>query len=223
MGFHIVSGRPASGKTCLLLRSIVEELVKGKRLVLTNVRLDLDRLKIFLDVVYPKLAPIDLRSRIRFLDDEEVAEFWLYRHEGLIVQRGVIDSLTPVVFPHAEMATAGGCVYFLDEVQQWFGRSLSAVRGSRLFFYLSQSRCLGDEVFAVTQQEDSLHPTFLELAQDYTVMASEWRVERQRRFFYSVYACCGARRRAAKPFCTGNFRLDVEGLDLCVATSRLHV
>lgn len=74
MSVHFISGKPGGGKTLYAVRLIVEELVHGKRCVVTNVPLKEGRLNQYLQERYPDRC-IDLLGRLCVISEDDTAQF----------------------------------------------------------------------------------------------------------------------------------------------------
>ena len=54
MSIHFIAGKPGGGKTLFSVRLIVDELIKGRRPIVTNVALKLDMVNAYLQERYPR-------------------------------------------------------------------------------------------------------------------------------------------------------------------------
>ena len=82
MSVHFISGKPGGGKSLYAVRLVVDELVHGSRVVITNLPLELGRLNEFLQERFPGKT-VDIFQRIVLLEDGDVAHgtqrFWTVR------------------------------------------------------------------------------------------------------------------------------------------------
>lgn len=147
---RMICGKIGGGKTYFALREIVEELVYGSRVVVTNVALKLPELNEYLQCEYPDKT-IDLDDRVRIITREQTKFFWLCREHGVDIpyigkeleQRGETQNFEGYV--------KRPVFYVIDEVhvsfdaRNWMGNGLS------LTFYNSQHRKFNDEIIFITQ------------------------------------------------------------------------
>lgn len=161
MAQHFFLGKPGGGKTYRALREIVEELIYGIRVIVTNASLKLPELAAYLAEKYPD-KEIDLNDRIRILTEEQARRFYLYRQYGC-------DFLEPteeetkkgarVAYVFRTKDTPAGVdlpehrpvMYVIDEVHTFFDARNWQATGPHVTHYNSQHRKLGDEVFFITQ------------------------------------------------------------------------
>src|ERR1051325_11106369 len=81
MAIHAISGKPGGGKSMYSVKLILDELLYGTRVVITNVPLHIPRLNEWLQTEYPSKT-IDLFFRVRMLDEQMTSHFWTYRPKG---------------------------------------------------------------------------------------------------------------------------------------------
>jgi len=193
MSVHFISGKPGNGKSLFAMRLIVDELVKGKRVVVTNVAIKPGELNRYLGETYPAIE-VDLFSRLVVMNEDETARFWLIRGPGLrltdvdredekngkrldftqvhigtpqlgaeLAARGVVND-GALVSAHA----LGGVLYVIDEIHIYFDSRNWQTTGQSALFYLSQHRKLGDDVLCITQSVQNVEKRFRTLAQDFT-------------------------------------------------------
>jgi hypothetical protein len=112
MSVKFLCGLPGNGKSLLATRWIVEELVYGKRPVITNVALKREELAAFIAREHPT-ADVDLHTRLVLLDEDATGRFWLTRGVGLRLahvtteceKEGKRLDFTKVIIPTQEYAT----------------------------------------------------------------------------------------------------------------------
>jgi len=204
---HIITGKPRGGKSLYAVRLVVEELRHGRRPVVTNLPLLLDRL-----VAY--LPEVDVVRRVRILSDAELGEFYFRRgwdeerrawvNGGLSAQSGTLQPDMPV---------DGGVFFVLDEAHLVFSQWDKV--GRPAIWYLSQHGHYGDDIVLVTQHADMLNKALRVLAQDFTVLANLAKVRAfgfrgPARFLRRTFQSWPCRPGAECE--TGSFRLDVTGL-----------
>lgn len=203
MAIHFISGKPGGGKTLLALRLMLEELVYGSRLVVTNVSLKLPELNEFIQTKYPD-ASVNLFERVRILSEKECEEFWKHR-----VKDGREDK---------------GAFIVLDELHLFFNARKWMHTGEDCLHYLSQHRKLGDDVLCVTQHVENVDKQFRSVAQDFTVVKNGYK---QRigwfrglpTFTRKTYSSAPNGGDKQQPFETAHFRLDAKGLASCYDTA----
>jgi len=218
---RFVCGNPGAGKGLYFMRLIVDELVNTQRLIVTNFALNIGELNSYLQRQHPDRV-FDVVSRICFLTDEEVPSFYLRRFgrgdvETVMDEKGKPDRLK-------YSGNIAGVVYFLDEVQNFFNARKWAETGSRVLFYLSQHRKLGDDVWLATQHPKNVDTQFRSLAQDYIYLRN---LSNERRgmfrlpnlFLWSQYLEPKTGAVGQMATASGSFRLDVEGLAACYQTA----
>lgn len=223
MSVHFISGVPRGGKSLYAVRLIVEELVYGSRVVVTNVPLKLGRLNEYLQEKYGDAAP-DLHKRVRILTDDETREFWRYRGEGLKgPERLTKEEWRDGKRPDYSWVTDAGVYYCIDEVHNFYNAREWMETGRDALNYLSQHAKLGDTVICITQCINNVDKQFRSVTQDFTYVRnlSKERMGMFRLpaiFMRSTYLQpkTGAQSAAMT---TGTFRLDVSGLASCYDTA----
>lgn len=162
-----VYGKIGGGKTYYSVAfEILEELVYGERIVVTNVALDLPEIAALIAKRYPQVPPVDLHSRVRILSIDEMAEFFRYRHHGCTLDVPTLEEwrkganvcydFDPLKGP--EKDSRGNYVhllpsvfYVIDEAHVKFDARGWMTQGPHVTFYNSQHRKLNDEVLFITQ------------------------------------------------------------------------
>lgn len=164
MSIHFISGKPGGGKTLYGMKLLIEELVYGQRLIITNIAVNLGRLNEYLQKKHPDLS-IDLRRRMKILSDEQCSEFW--KHRRLYLEEHCeMDGIKQV--PVDEV----GCFFILDELHLFFNARKWMDTGDDCLHYLSQHRKLGDDVICITQHVENVDKQFRSVAQDFTVITN---------------------------------------------------
>lgn len=164
MSIHFISGKPGGGKTLYGMKLLIEELIYGQRLIITNIAVNLGRLNEYLQKEHPKQS-IDLRRRMKILTDEQCSEFW--KHRRLYLDEPCeMDGVKQV--PVDEV----GCFFILDELHLFFNARKWMDTGDDCLHYLSQHRKLGDDVVCITQHVENVDKQFRSVAQDFTVITN---------------------------------------------------
>lgn len=222
MSIHIVLGKPGGGKSMYGTYRLIVEALEGKKNIVTNLPLRVDRLNEYLQQTHPD---VDCRlvQRLRILADEETKAFWEFRGPAT---SECVDLLTGDVVTAADAKGSDegrGVLYLIDEAHIAFNAREWSSIGKQCLWYLSQHRKLGDVVFAITQAAPNLDKQFRSVAQDFTVVKNGYTAKfgafRARgRFVRKSYN--EEPSRASEPFDTGSFVLDKEGLASCYDTAR---
>jgi hypothetical protein len=231
MSVYMVAGKPGAGKGCWVIRRIRDLLLNDCRLIVTNFAVKLPELHEYLEQNFPNRPSIDLAARIRFLSDEQLSSFYLYRHGGIEISENDIDKTNrkdtrpPLVFPHAEIVECGGVVYVLDEVQNAYNNRTWQRVGLQCTYYMSQHRKLGDDVFALTQSEANVDKQFKSFAQEHIYLRNTAK-ERfglfagPKRFWWGGYCSPRNNSNTQSAMYTGNFKLEPDGIDRCFDTAK---
>jgi len=218
------------------VRVIVEELARGRRMVVTNVPLKLPELSEYMTKNYPDRME-SLRDRLVMLEGAEAGRFWLHRGRGhvreVLVQRDTGDEYEAGKVPdrlkhlNEELRFDGcsGVLYVIDEVHVWFNARNWQSVGGYGFFYLSQHRGLGDDVVLITQHPANVDRQFRSVAETFIKLRNLskerlWYVLLPKRFLWYKYGDIPSAN--AKPLEVGEFRLDKTGLANCYDTSKKH-
>ena len=111
---------------------------------------------------------VNLRERIRILDDQEAGEFWLYEPGRKFGQRKTIKvGKHEKEVPDFEDRAARGCLYVVDECHNYFPAREWQLTGSDATFFLSQHRKLQCDVIFITQHPEQCDKALRRLAQEY--------------------------------------------------------
>jgi len=197
---HFLVGKPRNGKSLRAMMYIYEALTVTQRYVVTNMVLDLDVLQEHL--IRTGFPRVQVRLRVRMLDDVETKNFWLYREYGVLdTPSGYEDSKSAsnvdyapifndpryyegnvaVDAPQADLPHLKGTLYVIDEVHtHWRARGWQGTP-RHVEFYNSQHGKLNDEVFFITQNTKLVDPNFMRLAQDFMYCRNH-RLEKHGRF-----------------------------------------
>src|SRR5580692_1543897 len=111
---------------------------------------------------------VNLRERIRILDDSESGEFWLYEPGRKFEQRKKIKvGKHERDVPDFEDRAARGCLYVIDECHNYFPAREWQLTGNDATFFLSQHRKLNCDVILITQHPEQCDKALRRLAQEY--------------------------------------------------------
>jgi hypothetical protein len=164
-------------------------------LIVTNLPVNLGKLAEFLAKRYPEhnICLLDHRrpanpgeeadadgmvfepSRVRVLDEGELAEFYRIRHQAsekvARIERQREDR-NPVCLDFSQWLKGGkfsgrGVIYHLDELQLFYNVRKYADAPDEFPFYLSQHRKLGDDIYVYTQQPQNVDKMFRSFTQEF--------------------------------------------------------
>ncbi|HEY3863147.1 MAG TPA: zonular occludens toxin domain-containing protein [Verrucomicrobiae bacterium] len=195
MSLYFVCGKVGAGKSYRGVVSMVDQLLHDDRLIVTNLPVNLAALSEFLVRRYPthNVCLIDhLRpalpgeeadadgmvfepSRIRILQEDELAEFYRVRHQAaekaLRIEREK-GNRNPVCLDFSQWLKGGkfsgkGVIYHLDELQLFYNVRKFADAPDEFPFYLSQHRKLGDDIYVYTQQPQNVDKMFRSFTQEF--------------------------------------------------------
>lgn len=221
MSIHFISGKPRGGKTLYSVKLIVDELVHGRRPVVTNVPLDLGRLNEYLQEKYPK-ACVNIHERVLMLSDEDAGKFWTVR-PGFRAEVLSAQDWDSGRFPDFAGRKDEGVMYVIDEIHNFFNARLWAKTGRDVLFYLSQHGKLGDTLICITQHVGNVDKQFRSVTQDYTYLRN---LTKERMGLFRLPAVF-VRKSYLQPATdtsvpceSGTFRLDVSGLASCYDTAQ---
>jgi len=152
MAIHIIYGPGGSGKSYLQIRLIVNELVRTRRNIVTNLAINLPELSAYVEKHHPD-ANCDVLQRVRILQEHETGEFWKHR--------APLPLLSSDLWEGAEMPTVEidkgrqGVLFVIDEAgvagfsaTGWAASDGRTTRGVACSWYLDQQRKFGDDVYA---------------------------------------------------------------------------
>jgi len=170
MSLHFVSGKPGGGKSYYSLRLIVDELVRGKRNIVTNLSVKIPDLAEYLAKKYDGNT-FGISERLRVLTENETAQFWLYpcKHFSITKTIEIVVRKDRISRPDfGEREPYGGTLFVIDEIHLYFNARNWQSTGEDCLFYLSQHRKLGDDIVAVTQHINNVDKQFRSIAQDFS-------------------------------------------------------
>ncbi len=168
MSIEFIAGKPGAGKSLLSVSFVIEELVNGRRIVVTNLPLKLDFLNEYIQKHHPA-ASVDLTTRVRILNEEEFGQFFRYRENSAALEIEV-DAKTgkPLRCDYSKISASDvGVFYVLDELHIAFNSRAWMSTGPAALYYLSQHRKLGDDVFCITQSTANVDKQFRSVAQEF--------------------------------------------------------
>lgn len=195
MSIHFISGKPGAGKSLYATQLVLQELQRSRRMILTNLALNVGRVCEYLQKTYGD--DFHARERIVILDPNEVGTFWLQTgHQKLTerievelsggksqkyidfskrpAERVKVESVPSASTPEGRQVATWtwerdpGVLYVLDELHEYFDSRRWAETGVDATHYLSQHRKLGDDVICITQSVQNVDKRFRGLAQDFT-------------------------------------------------------
>lgn len=219
---HFISGKPRGGKSLYAFMLIINELLYGSRIIMTNLPIKRPELNAYLQERYPD-KQIDLFDRLIILSDDETKVFWTIRPNGF-----KIEPLTELDWksgkrPSFAGRTDTGVFYVIDEIHNFFNARAWAETGRDVLFYLSQHAKLSDTLICVTQHIGNVDKQFRSVTQDYTYLRN---ISKEK---MGIFRLPGIFVRqtylqpatdTSKPMESGTFRLDVSGLAACYDTSQ---
>jgi len=161
---RIFYGVPGAGKSYNALRDMVEELLYGSRLIVTNCAVDIGKLNAYLQRKYPGVDYGDINQRIRIISEEETRTFYAFRHVADAPLRvpSKAESLRGI---HVDYSGVPAVCYYIEEAHIAFDARNWDQTGPELTFYASQHRKLSDESVFITQHPDMLEKRLRMLAQ----------------------------------------------------------
>lgn len=216
MSIHFISGKPGGGKTLYSVRLILDELLYGDRMILTNVPLNVGRLNEYIQTQTSKV--VDVVGRVWVLSDEEAAKFWTLRPDGVRIKQLSKEAWQRGDLPSYAEVKDHGVMYVLDEIHNYFGARQWAETGRDVIFYLSQHRKLGDTVVCITQAIGNVDKQFRSVTQDFTFIRNLGK-EKYGKFrlpqLFIRKSYSSPPTDTTEPMETGTFRLDVSGLASC--------
>lgn len=248
MAIHFLCGRPGGGKGVVAIQEIVNELVNGSRVIVTDLPLRLHpwvrcmesrsvwnpRSKTVLRPEKGLLAYLQEKygqtfhaeERIFMLHEERAKEFYLNRYAnsgGWSELQAARDDKDRVESFDTRTATAP-CLIVTDECWRTFGARDWANTGKGVLFYAAQHRKFGDEWFLVCQHTKQIETALRQVAQDYWLVKnhSKMRVGMFRQpdvFTLSIYSDPPTAGAQVAPMSTKMITLDKVGLGSCYDTA----
>lgn len=232
-----VTGIPGSGKGIVAMRYIREDLLASERTVVTNLPI---RVPEFNEYLQKHGFTGDINERLRILNADEVFEFFRYRPQGVVLERGP-DSERKLsgekrakmekpefvarmhqIFERCATERLVRVNYHIDEAHNFFDAREWADTGRELGWYASQHRHLEDNVVFYSQNPEQVEGRLRMLA------AARWEVrnfyqetfgpfKRRGRFQVKGYYRC-PKTLSGEPFKTETFPLDKD-LASCYRTT----
>jgi len=151
---EIITGKPGGGKSYKALCMILDELVFGSRVVVTNLSLDFGALNEWLQQHGPQAGrSVDAFARVQTVAGEDAREFWRFRAFYSVIKRGNADPIEAVQLAAKleEGRDDCGVFYVLDEAHVLYDARNWAKTSGALTYYNSQHRKLRDHCIFVTQ------------------------------------------------------------------------
>lgn len=249
MSIHFISGKPGGGKSLYGVRLILDELLRGNRVIVTNVPLNLGRINEYLDerssashfglkrfisgqrdklVTSGELNNLSrdtqhISERVLLITEDELPQFFTFRGAGVRLKSVSNSEWKAGERPDFSKVLDGGVFYVLDEVHIAFNSRAWADTGAEVLYYLSQHRKLGDDVVCITQSVGNVDKQFRSVAQDFTYIKN---LSKQRAGLFRLPAVF-ARSTYAKPATdkdkpdeSGTFTLDMSGVASCYDTAK---
>lgn len=230
MSIHFISGKPGGGKTLYSVRLIVDELVCGNRLIVTNVSIKLGELNKYLQDKYPAFYErqfisglTHISDRIKLIDEDELQTFFTHRGKGVMLKSVSNGEWKSGIRPDYSIVKDEGVFYVLDEIHIAFNSRAWADTGAQVLYYLSQHRKLGDDVICITQSVGNVDKQFRSVAQDYTYIKN---LSKQKAGLFRLPSLF-VRNTYAQPATdtsqameSGTFTLDVSGIAAIYDTAR---
>jgi len=215
MSIHAISGKPGGGKTMYSMRLILNELLYGTRVIITNVGVNLDALNEYLQREYPTRS-INLFKRMHLIDEDEMGRFFTIRPFPSVGPKLLTkEEWAKGKMPDYSGVSDHGVMYVLDEVHIKFNARAWMLTGQDVIYYLSQHRKLGDTVVWITQAIGNVDKQFRSVTQDYAFIRN---LAKERMSYFSLPSVFLRQTFSeppsgnAKPMETGSFRMDVKGL-----------
>lgn len=221
---EFILGKPGGGKSMYATKMVVDELLYSHRPIITNLALNLVQLQEYLFSL--GRFDVDVASRVRLLEHEEVYRFYLIRGKEFELPAptaadGLIDWRPSQEHPEA----AGGVLYVIDEAHNYFPTKAKIEEDSPMFKWASQHRKLKDYCYFVTQSVENVHVKVRRLAQLYNYIRN-LRKETFRGFrrgdgFQRLGFLSIPTGKKDEDFAIANqkFALDVKGLASCYFTA----
>jgi len=162
---EFIVGKPGGGKSMTATKLLIEELTKGKRMIVTNLALNLSRLQ---EYAHELGFTCNVLNRVRILTHEEVFHFYCYRgHHTVIKEPETPDDLFDFSQSQESPESAAGVFYVIDEVHNYFSTDRKVDASSPVFKWASQHRKLKDLCYLVTQSIENVHAKIRRLGQQF--------------------------------------------------------
>lgn len=239
----ICVGPNGSGKSLWALHQVIRFLrdEDEKRLIVTTLALNMDRLNEYLQEKYGEKA-VDLMGRVWLISGEQMRHFWRFRgvrrgwtdgqDEGFagveadeygafidVQDKGVIVEQKDPRWTKVER----GVIYVLDEIQTQFGARDWQKTGPEFMAYQSQHRKFGDDVIAIAPSSALIDKQFRILSGECVTLQNWYKlkvglIKAPRKIHYTVYQNCPP-APGEQGLSSGSFRIDGEGLASCYNTA----
>lgn len=194
---HFYVGKPRNGKSLKAMFAIWDALTTTDRYIITNMVIFVDILQALL--IKRGFGHINVRARLRMLDDKETKDFWLHREHGALpIPSDYADKVgddvdyspifnNPLYYVGGQVGDDNaphplkGTLYIIDEVHtHWRARGWQGTP-RHVEFYNSQHGKLNDMVIFITQNTKLVDQNFIRLAQDFTYCRNH-RLEKHGKF-----------------------------------------
>jgi hypothetical protein len=187
-----ITGKPGGGKGLLTQQQHVDELQKGTRCIITSLPVRVEPwvngrfepmigLRQFLHKKFGK--DFDVGTRVFLLDDEQAAEFFLWRViDGKLVKAEAEYKTSKegerriMGYDTSLAAKSGPTMYSIDEAWKHWGSRNWQKTGEGMLFYGAQHRHFGDDVLIVTQHTKQIDPAIQRVAQDFWVVRNHGKM-----------------------------------------------
>jgi len=216
-------GTPGAGKSYAALKDVVEELVYGNRLIITNLPILAGELNAWLAVNHSTWTD-DINLRLRIINEDETKQFYKFRAiTGAIGQVTPEDSREGRHLPYGDHR-GNGILYVIDEAHIPFDSREWASTGPELTYYNSQHRKLWDELIFITQFEKLIDVRVRGFVQEFCYfnnngMERFWTYfQKPQSFTMEVHRKPPSGPSAPKPLETHHYRMDFT-LAKCYDTS----
>ena len=227
MSVQFIGGKPGGGKTLLAVRIIADELKRSRRLIVTNVSLKLGELAAYCQERDIDYGDCLLSERILILNEEQLAEFYLYRYGQKVELKADCRGSTKASqmipdFSTVDKKVDRGVLYVLDEVHVAFNSRRWQDTGAACMYYLSQHRKLSDDVVLISQSLQNVDKQMRSVGQDFTYVRN---LSKETHGLFRLPSVFVKRVFLQLPtdttpaVQTGTFRLDVNGLAKCYDTA----
>jgi len=169
-----VSGKPGAGKSYRCAMLVIDELRSTKRVIVTNLSLNVEKLADYLICEYGQ--HYDAPARIRILTEEEALCFWLYPgpHRTLAVAAKKkwqsAEGYVMEVPDFTDREGDGGMFALIDEAHICFPARKWQKNTDEGFFYFSQHRKFGDDIILATQFVENVDKRIRSVAQSFYYM-----------------------------------------------------
>jgi len=197
------------------VKLIMDELLYGSRVVITNVGLNLESINEYIQREYPTKS-VNLFERLILIDEDAMGQFFTVRPPGSIGPKLLTkQQWTEGKNPDYSGITDKGVMYVLDEIHIKFNARAWMNTGQDVLYYLSQHRKLGDTVVWITQAINNVDKQFRSVTQDYTFIRN---LAKERMSHFSLPSIFTRQTYTtpptdnSTPMETGSFRMNVKGL-----------